>query len=431
MGDAGFSPFVLSPALFSATSNSATTAADTVPDNGQNVSMINEVKSISDRLALSLPVDNSTGEGTLIDSMPFVYAESGNLDWLKGTMLQVYRDPVFNNLLLQQLFTCSGCENFVDIFQHVFTPNRILEDNTLYWRYTVRHFSKSAGAAPSCPNFESYSPPSEAHVMVKYGPTPENLRIDSNYNAPTFRWDDIESAAFYRLQWSPNPDFSGNVTERTTNHDGLTPETPIAPGQYYWRVRQENSSGGSYQSAWSISATLLITLPQVVVSQPAPGAIVSLPPTFQWSPVLTSGWGSTYVRLQVTTSPTGFGSPFESVDSDTINWTSNKTYPDGTYYWRAAVRDTSNNIGPYTEVYTFTKQYPAPTLVAPLSGGRTGNYPEFEWESVTGAARYRLQVATNPQFSSPAIDVTTYNIQLHPDHQIEHRQLLLACRNDR
>lgn len=416
IGDAGFSPFVLSPVLFSATSNSATVAADTVPDNGQNVAVLREVKSIADRLSLSLPGDNSTGEDVAINSMPFMYAEAGNIDWLKGTQVQIYRDPVFNNLLLQQTFTCSGCENYVDVFQHVFTPNRVIEDNTLYWRYTVRHFSKPQTIiAPQCPTInDTYSPPSEAHVFVKYGPVPQNLRVDGNYNLPTFRWDDVEGAAYYRLQWSSSPDFSGSVTENNTNHNSYTPLTPLAPGLYYWRVRQENNTTAAYRSDWSISSTLVITLPEITVVSPPPGTIVNLPPTFKWTPVLTSAWGSPNARLQIATSPTGFGSPFESVDTDTINWTPNKTYADGTYYWRVAVRDANNNLGPYTAIYSFTKQYPAPVLVAPLPGSRAGDYPEFEWQPVAGAAKYRLQVATNPQFTSPVVNADTFNTHYIP-----------------
>ena len=414
IGDAGFSPFMLSPALFSAAANTATVAADTVPDNGQNVSIFNEVKSISDRLSLALPGDNSSSSAPALAVMPFIYAEAGNIDWLRGTRLQIYRDPIFNNLLLEQLFTCEGCQNYVDVFQHVYTALRLLEDNTLYWRYTIRHFSTSSLTAPLCPNLEYYSPPSEAHVFVKYGPAPSNLRVNDNYTSPTFRWDDAEGAGTYRLQWSPNPDFSGSVGEVTTNHNSFTAANPFNPGQYYWRVRYENYTGGSYASDWSLSRTLVITLPQVSVTQPAPGAIVSQPPTFKWLPVLTDTWGTPYARVQIASSPTGFANPYEEVVVDTINWTTTRSYPDGTYYWRAAARDTNGSDGPFTAVYSFTKQYPVPTLIAPLSGGRTGDYPEFEWEGLTGAAGYRLQVATNAQFSNPVIDVSTRNVHFIP-----------------
>lgn len=77
-------------------------AADTVPYNGENSFIFKEVKSIGDRLTLSLPSDNSGGNNTLARSMPFIYAEAGNIDWLKGTRLQIFRDPVFSNLLLEQ-----------------------------------------------------------------------------------------------------------------------------------------------------------------------------------------------------------------------------------------------------------------------------------------------------------------------------------------
>jgi hypothetical protein len=188
-------------------------------------------------------------------------------------------------------------------------------------------------------------------------------------------------------------------------------------------VRQENYTGGFYASAWSPASTVAVTLPLVTGAQSVPGAMVSMPPTFKWNPVLNPiaqpAWGSPYVRLQVATSPTGFGSAFEDLIIDTINWTPSRAYPDGTYYWRLAVRDANNNDGPYTPVYTFTKQYLVPTLIAPLSGARTGDYPEFEWEAITGAASYRLMVATNPQFSNPVIDIRTNNIHFIPTDKLK------------
>jgi len=416
IGDEGFSPFMLGLALFSTASPTTGSAIDTVPSNGHSTTVLTEFKTIADRPTLSLPGDDRLGADSALPYTPDILAETPDIDWLRGYKLQIARDPIFNSIVATFDSECYGCEAFVDIFQYLVTPQNVQEDNTLYWRYFTKHLHQN-NPLPGCGSIV-YGPPSDAHVYEKAGPTPQNLRIEGNYSTPTFRWNDVEGAAAYRLQWSQNPDFSGAVSERGTNHNGFTPENPITPGKYYWRVRQENNINGSYASAWSVSTTLVITLPQVSVTQPALGVIVNLPPTFKWSPVLTTSWGSPYVRLQVATSPTGFSNPFEDLVVDTINWTPNRTYPDGTFYWRAAVRDANGNDGPYTQVYTFTKQYMAPTLIAPLSGGRTGDYPEFEWEAVTGAAYYRLMVATNSQFSPSVIDATTTSIHFIPTSKL-------------
>ena len=415
LGDGGSNPFVLSLALFSAPSNAATVTSDTVPDNGSNTPVLTEFKSIGDRLSLALPPTDPTSNPPALTATPFLYAETGNVDWLRGFKVEIARDPLFTSIFDTLLTTCDGCEPYVDVFQNIYTPRRVVEDNTLYWRFFTRHRDLRLGA---CSASEFLAPPSEPHVFTKLGPVPANPRTTGNYSTPTFQWDDVEGAANYRLQWSPNPDFSSSVNERTTNHDSLTPEFPLVPGKYYWRVRQENNQGGSYQSAWALSATLIITLPAVQVSQPAMGAVIHTAPTYEWQTILTPtlqpAWGSPFFHLQVATSPNGFSSPFEDITLDTINWTPSRTYPDGTYYWRIAVRDASGNDGPFGAVYTFTKQYPAVTLISPPPGARIGDFPEFSWTAVNGAARYRLQVAANPQFSPVYDDVTTNNTLFIP-----------------
>ncbi len=418
VGDGGSNPFMLSLALFSAAPNSSTTVSDTVPDNGPNTSVLTEFKTIGDRLSLALPPTDPSSNPSLLAATPFMYAETGNVDWLRGFKVEMSRDPLFTSIFDTLQFTCSGCEPFVDIFLNMYTPQKFLEDNTLYWRYSIRHQNPTGGP---CPTDESLAPPSEPHVFTKLGPVPTNLQTLGSYSTPTFQWNDVEGTSNYRVQWSPNPDFSSNVSERTTNHDSFTWENALTPGKYYWRVRMENGQGGAYQSAWSVSSTVMITLPTVQITQPLNAANVNYAPTFKWQTVLTPtgqpAWGSPYFHLQIATSPNSFGSPFEDLTLDTINWTPSRSYPDGTYYWRIAVRDANSNDGPFGGVYTFTKQYPTVTLISPGSGDTIGFFPDFSWTAVNGAARYRLQVATNPQFSPTYEDVTTDQTEFIATHE--------------
>ncbi len=74
------------------------------------------------------------------------------------------------------------------------------------------------------------------------------------------------------------------------------------------------------------------------------------------------------------------------------------------------VRDVNGNEGPYSPVYTFTKQYPIPTLLEPLVGGQSGGFPTFKWTAIDGAAYYRIQIAKNPQFAPAVRDEATDNL---------------------
>lgn len=422
IGDLGSQTYALSAALFSAPSNSAATASDTVPNNGHIVSVLKEFKTIADQFTLAVPVDSPPDVFPLIPYTPYVYGIVADTDWWRGFKTEVSRDPNFSasDIMDNQIVDCKGCNNYIDIIQNMYSPMRVYEDNTLYWRMYIRHrYPYSDNPAD-----DSYSPPSRPHAFTKVGLTPQNLRVEGDYSTPTFIWDAVEGAAAYNLQVATNPDFSPTVFDQKVNHESYTPNAQesasiSAPGKYYWRVRVENSQGGvTYQGNWSAVSTVNVTLPVVTLLEPAPGAIVSYAPTFKWQTVLTPTvqprWGAPRYRLQVATTPTGFSSPFEDVIADTINWTPTKSYPDGTYYWRVAVRDAAGKDGPFSPVCSFTKQYPVVTLVSPLTGTVTGGFPTFVWTAVDGAARYKIEIAKNPNFSPKYDEATTNNTRFTP-----------------
>jgi len=412
IGDRGEKPFSLSVALFSATSNTAATAADTVPDNGNATSVLTEFKTIGDRVSLDVPSGDLPGAYAELPYTPYMYAETPNTDYLGGYIVEVSRDPLFTSVLLSLQSRCDGCELFPDIVQYVFSPWNILEDNTLYWRYSIRH---------KFDNVLYNAPPSEPHLFTKDGPVPSNLRTEGDYSTPRFVWDAVEGAANYQFELATNPDFSPIRHWTDVNHESYTPPDAYEPGTYYWRVRAENSHRLLYASEWSAVSTLNITLPFVSLVAPVMGNVVHSNPTFEWDPVVIPGsesvygWSAPRYHLQVASSPDGFSPAFEDIVLDTPSWTSWRSYPDDTYYWRVAVRDANNRDGPFSGVYTFTKQSPIVTLVEPITGTLSADpYPTFIWEPVDGAARYRIEIAQNPQFS-PLIDsALTENVAFTP-----------------
>ncbi len=411
IGDEGDKPFSLSAALFSTTSSSATTAADTVPDNGVAPSVLNEFKTIADRVTLAAPTGGLPGERPTLPYSPYIYAESPNTDLVGGYKVEVARDPLFTSIIQTLLTTCTGCEPYPDIFQYVYTSKSIYEDNTIYWRYSIRHkFS----------NVYYNAPPSEPHLFTKSGLTPGNLHTEGGYSTPRFIWNAVEGAGNYQFESATNPEFSQNLVQQDVNHESYTPLTAYVPGTYYWRVRAENSLAPAYTGKWSPVSTLSITLPQTSLVEPVMGGVVHRSPTFKWNAFLvpgdttTWGWTASKYRLQVANNP-NFSSPIENFVLDTITWTPIKTYPDGDYYWRVAVVDANGREGPFSSVSMFTKQYPVPTLVSPLTGAaaRTA-FPTFIWQPENGAASYRIEIAQNPQFSPLLDSATTNNVVFTP-----------------
>ena len=167
-------------------------------------------------------------------------------------------------------------------------------------------------------------------------------------------------------------------------------------------------------------------LPVASLVSPAPAGLVRSAPTFKWNvvltPTLTPAWGASRYHLQVANSPTGFSAPFEDVVLDTLTWTPTRSYQDGVYYWRVAARDAANRDGPFSPVYTFTKQYRGTTLVSPLSGAPGNDFPTFVWTAVEGAARYRIEIAKNAQFSPLWDSADSHNTRFMPTKKYDSAQ---------
>jgi hypothetical protein len=139
-------------------------------------------------------------------------------------------------------------------------------------------------------------------------------------------------------------------------------------------------------------------------------------PEFKWSAVS----GATLYRLQVS-SDIAFTS--FAIDTTTTNTTYTPTsasqFSDGTWYWRVRVESPAP-VSSYSAIWSFTKQWAtpsnAPLLTAPENGATLSFYdqPVFSWGTVSGAARYKLQIYSSPGgWGSPLYNIST----LAPSHQ--------------
>jgi len=98
-----------------------------------------------------------------------------------------------------------------------------------------------------------------------------------------------------------------------------------------------------------------------------------------------------------------FSSP-STYDTDATSYTprKNERYKDGTWYWKVAVLDAANHVGPYSPPQRFYKEYVPPRIISPAQGTSTAGIPTFIWQPLDGAAYYKIQIDDNEFFSSPA-----------------------------
>ena len=97
----------------------------------------------------------------------------------------------------------------------------------------------------------------------------------------------------------------------------------------------------------------------------------------------------------------GFGQGAIRLNDTAI--TSDKTIPDGTYYWRVRGVTAKDHAGPWSHTRVLNKAWTSnPTLLSPLSGtvAWPANPLVLRWTAVSRATKYDIWIATDPALSN-------------------------------
>jgi hypothetical protein len=255
--------------------------------------------------------------------------------------------------------------------------------------------SNSPAAGPAPPTF-TLSSPSDAAIGVD--------------DTPTFAWTPSDDATGYTLQVSTAASFSTFAV----NQSGLTATSSaaasLAPGtMYFWRVFAQGPTGTLSAAGAPFSFTTVAPTPgDFTLTAPGDNSFgVSLTPTFTW----TASLGAAGYRFQIA-SDTGFGVIVVDVSGLTAtSFTPTLPLVPGTlYFWRVLAVST-NTVTATDAPFTFTTLTVSPpasfTLLNPASGaGGVSVLPTYSWTAASGAASYRLEVALDPAFTFPVIDLS-------------------------
>lgn len=248
-------------------------------------------------------------------------------------------------------------------------------------------------------------------VSVMAQPSPPVLIAPPN-NAtnvslfPTFDWNDVSGATSYRLQIFQGATTVLDQSGITSSQYALVSAVLNYSTSYYWRV---NATGPSGTSGWSAQWFFSTQDPPPIIpvlTAPLNGATnVSLTPTLNWNDVPNAS----YYHLQVSTSNT-----FSSTVID-VNGLANSGYVvqagaftnGSVYYWRVNATNTGGTSD-WSTVWNFTTIVAAPiapNLVLPVNGATgVSTQPNMDWNDVSGAATYHLQISFNNTFTALALD---------------------------
>ncbi|MFA6457721.1 MAG: Ig-like domain-containing protein, partial [Bacteroidota bacterium] len=259
-----------------------------------------------------------------------------------------------------------------------------------FWRVNA---ANSAGtSANSTRSFTTISAGTPTLVTPIDGAT--NQSINS-----TLVWNVVPGAGSYRLQVSTSNSFASTFYNDSTLTNTSQVVSGLAIGTtYFWRVNSKISGQKSaYSDIWSFTTIAVPTVPVLV--SPVNAAINQLvSPVMIWNDVS----GADTYRLQVSTSNTFASTLYNDSTLTNSSQSVNGLAVGTTYFWRVNAKNLAGTSA-YSVIRSFTTiVVPAvPTLFAPADAATNQSInPNLIWNSVPGAATYRLEVSTSNTFAT-------------------------------
>jgi hypothetical protein len=209
----------------------------------------------------------------------------------------------------------------------------------------------------------------------------------------------------YRVQLSTRPDFATLLVDDSTRIGNTISVTNLlANTAYYWRVRSKNNGNAGNSSFWSETGLFTTgALAAPVLSAPAAGATgIASPATLQWGAVT----GAQTYRLQVSTSASFATLVLDDSTLTEVSRNAGGLSANTVYYWRVNAKNASGTSAWSSQrSFTTVATLPGtPALRSPASNATAVSvYAWLTWGTVSGAAGYRLQLATDSGFAAPLI----------------------------
>jgi fibronectin type 3 domain-containing protein len=221
----------------------------------------------------------------------------------------------------------------------------------------------------------------------------------------TLKWQKLAQGTNYLIQVAKDPDFKNpEIDKRIQDADTLNIKLKQFFATYYWRIStQYLTCKNPWSDVWTFNTVILppnLTYP-VNNSSKLPTNI-----TFTWE----KPEGATSYNFQLSTDP-NFGTLVHGRNGlplNEINVQADKLTPSSTFYWRVSAAN-AEGTSDWSQTYKFTtgaKALNQPTLISPKNLSTNLSYDVLlEWSEVETATQYHLQLADNPQFNKPIVNI--------------------------
>ncbi len=238
---------------------------------------------------------------------------------------------------------------------------------------------------------------------------------------PILRWAPVTGATRYHIQLSTSAGFASTVVDFDTYATAYVPSTALADGTYYWRVKAFISpTWGAYSDVWAFTKAWNADglLPELISPEEGAERASFGPEDFTWTPVA----GAAHYRFEISPDPT-FSSIVYNALTVQPQHTPVSRLANSTYYWRVTPIDRRGNVGAASATGSFTFNWNlAPALLAPANNIDVQFLPRFSWTAVEAARDYRLEISTQPDFSTSLSAYTTDQTDYTPDRNLANDQ---------
>lgn len=226
-------------------------------------------------------------------------------------------------------------------------------------------------------------------------------------SVPVFNWSAVSGADHYQFQIAATNTFSPALYSIDTKNTRAALTDLLQNKTYYWRVRAMTAANGG--GAWSATRSMVMNWSDKAdPTTPADGASITYPDPLllNWTTIP----GAEKYRVTVATDP-GLSSVVNGfpVTTQASAYALPTRLSDGTYYWGVTPIDSESHDGTASDVFSFTYSWPTDTTLAPtltlndLSTDPGVFDPQFSWTPVDGAAYYKVDVSSDPDFPSGSI----------------------------
>jgi hypothetical protein len=227
---------------------------------------------------------------------------------------------------------------------------------------------------------------------------------------PIFQWPAIAGAKSYTLQVSTSSSFDSLLLNTSTSHTSYSVGTAFpSKRQLYWRVKT-NSGSYIYMPNGYLSFKTGNPPGTPKLSSPASNGLVTSYTNLllEWSnSSLPSGVTLSKYQLQVSVADPGFASTLIDTTTSQSNYLMSSLSPNTLYYWRVQAFGSNGSFSNWSSVKYFRAAILPTSLSAPANGATvTTTLPSFQWNAVSGASSYTLQVSSSSSFSSLTLNQT-------------------------